>query len=132
MVLHIAIDAGGLGFDSESGQIKHSIANISLPLRSFFRAVLPRRSAAEVNPLHLFHASAQCRKSNEDLIFLHNRCNVCRLFPVLSASSDEVVNWNEFRGLFHLLRRSAGKARHRWTLASNIARECTIGEWMRC
>ena len=43
-----AICAGGLGFDSRAGQIGHSVANGSPPLRRFFGAVLPRRYAEEI------------------------------------------------------------------------------------
>ena len=34
---------GGLGFDSQASQIRHSVANGSPLLRFFFRAVSPRR-----------------------------------------------------------------------------------------
>ena len=40
---HIAIDVGGLGFDYRVGQIGHSVANGSPPLRRFFGAVLLKR-----------------------------------------------------------------------------------------
>ena len=40
MVTDIAIGVGGLGFDYRAGQIRHSVANGSLPLRSFFEAVI--------------------------------------------------------------------------------------------
>ena len=43
MVKDIAVDMGSLGFDSLAGQIAHSIANCSPPLRRFFAAMLPRR-----------------------------------------------------------------------------------------
>ena len=45
---HIAMGARGLGFDYRAGQIGHSVANGSLPLRRFFGAVLPRRQAVEM------------------------------------------------------------------------------------
>ena len=38
----IVIDAEGLGIDSRSSYIGHSVTNGSPPLRCFFRAVLPR------------------------------------------------------------------------------------------
>ena len=38
-------------FDSRAGQIGHSVANGSPPLRRFFGAVLFRRQAAEMEPL---------------------------------------------------------------------------------
>ena len=38
-----AIGAGGLGFDSQAGQMEHSVVNSLLPLRCFFGAVLSRR-----------------------------------------------------------------------------------------
>ena len=40
--LKLAIDAGGLGFDSQVGQMGsgNSVANGSPPLRRYFRAVL--------------------------------------------------------------------------------------------
>ena len=38
-----AIDAEGLGLNSQAGQIGHSVANGSQPLRRFFGAGLPRR-----------------------------------------------------------------------------------------
>ena len=44
VVKHIAVDVGGLGFDSRVGQIEHApIENNSPPLLRVFRAVLPRR-----------------------------------------------------------------------------------------
>ena len=39
VVKHIAIDAGGYGIDSWAGQIEHSVANSSPPLRYFCGAV---------------------------------------------------------------------------------------------
>ena len=38
-----AIDAEGLGLNSQAGRVGHSVANGSLPLRRFFGAALPRR-----------------------------------------------------------------------------------------
>ena len=38
-----AIDAEGLGLNSQAGQVEHSVANGSQPLRRFFGAMLPRR-----------------------------------------------------------------------------------------
>ena len=37
-----AIDAEGLGLNSQAGQIRHSVANGSQLLRHFFGAALPR------------------------------------------------------------------------------------------
>ena len=45
-----AVGAGGLGFNFRAGQIGHSVANGSPPLRCFFRAVLLRRLAVEMDP----------------------------------------------------------------------------------
>ena len=42
----IAIGSGGLGFYSRAGQIGHSVANGSPPLRRFFGAALPSSGAA--------------------------------------------------------------------------------------
>ena len=39
----LAINAEGLGLNSQAGQIEHSVANGSQPLRRFFGAALPRR-----------------------------------------------------------------------------------------
>ena len=44
----IAIGAGGAAFVFRAGQIGHSVANGSPPLRRFFEVVLPRRHAAEL------------------------------------------------------------------------------------
>ena len=44
------MSAGGVGFDSQVGQIGHSVANGSPPLQRFFEAVLPRRQVAEKGP----------------------------------------------------------------------------------
>ena len=38
----VAIDVEGLRFNSQAGQIGHSVANGSLPLRRFFGAALSR------------------------------------------------------------------------------------------
>ena len=38
-----AIDAEGLGVNSQAGQIGHSVTNGSQPLRRFYGAALPRR-----------------------------------------------------------------------------------------
>ena len=38
-----AIDAESLGLNSQAGQVGHSVANGSQPLRRFFEAALPRR-----------------------------------------------------------------------------------------
>ena len=43
VVKHLAIDAEGLGLNSQAGQIGHSVANGSQPLRRFFGAALLRR-----------------------------------------------------------------------------------------
>ena len=48
VVKDIAIGARGLGFDSLAGQIGHSVASGSSPLRLFFGPVLSRRLAAEM------------------------------------------------------------------------------------
>ena len=50
VVKHIANSAAGRKFDSRAGQIEHSVANGSPPLRRFIEAVLSRRYAAETNP----------------------------------------------------------------------------------
>ena len=42
-VKDVAIDAKGLWFNSQAGQIGHSVANGSPPLCRFFGAVLSRR-----------------------------------------------------------------------------------------
>ena len=42
-VRDIAIGAGGLGFNFRVGQILHSVASGSPPLRRYVRAGLPRR-----------------------------------------------------------------------------------------
>ena len=42
--------AGGLELDSLAGQIEHSVANGSAPLRWFFGTVLLRLGAAEMDP----------------------------------------------------------------------------------
>ena len=47
---HKTIGVGGLGFESQAGQIRHSVANGSPPLRRFFGAVFFRRYALEINP----------------------------------------------------------------------------------
>ena len=47
----IAIGVEGLGFESRVGQIGHSVAKDSPPLRCFFGAVvLHRRQVAEMSP----------------------------------------------------------------------------------
>ena len=43
MLKDFAIDAEGLGLNSQAGQVGHSVANGSQPLRRFFGAALPRR-----------------------------------------------------------------------------------------
>ena len=43
MLKDFAIDAEGLGLNSRAGQVGHSVANDSQPLRRFFGAGLPRR-----------------------------------------------------------------------------------------
>ena len=43
VVKDVAVDAEGLGLNSQDGQIRHTVANGSPPLRRFFGAVLPRR-----------------------------------------------------------------------------------------
>ena len=42
-VENIAVSAGGHGLDSQAGQIRHSVANGSLPRRRFVGAVLAQR-----------------------------------------------------------------------------------------
>ena len=54
VVKHVAIGAGGLGFD----QIGHSVAKDSPTLQYFFGAVWP---SVEMGPATI-HASAQCRE----------------------------------------------------------------------
>ena len=43
MLKDFAIDAEGLGLNSQAGQVRHSVANGSQPLRRFFGAALPKR-----------------------------------------------------------------------------------------
>ena len=43
VVRDIAIGAVGLGFDSLSGEIEHSVANRLSSLRRFLAALLPKR-----------------------------------------------------------------------------------------
>ena len=50
MLKGMAIGAGGLGLYSRAGQIGHSVANGSPPLRCFFGALMSRQSAAEMGP----------------------------------------------------------------------------------
>ena len=59
VVYHIAIGAGGLGFDYRAGQIGHSVAKGSTPLRRCFGAVLPAAQALS------------CGASNPDTCSLH-------------------------------------------------------------
>ena len=47
---HIAIGAGGVGFDSRAGQIGHSVTYCSPRLRCCFGIVFPKRKAAEMGP----------------------------------------------------------------------------------
>ena len=62
MLKDLAIDAEGLGFNSQAGQIKHSVANGSQPLRRFFfGAALPMRYAAGSGPATRYHVSVQQR-----------------------------------------------------------------------
>ena len=49
-VKDIAIDAEGLGFDFRAGQIRNRVDIDSPPPRCFFRAVLPRHLAVEIDP----------------------------------------------------------------------------------
>ena len=46
----IGIGTTGLEFDSWTGQIGHGVVNGSPALRCFFAGLLPRRSAAEMDP----------------------------------------------------------------------------------
>ena len=46
----IAIGARDVGFDYRAGQISHSVANGTSPLRCFLGAVLSRCEAAEMGP----------------------------------------------------------------------------------
>ena len=57
-------------FKSRAGQIGHSVANGSPPLRYFSekRAVLPGRNDAEIGPVNLLHASAYSASIMKDLI----------------------------------------------------------------
>ena len=52
--------AGGLRFKSRAGQIEHSVANGSPPLRHFFQkscvGVLPGHNDAEMGPANSLHA----------------------------------------------------------------------------
>ena len=41
--------AGGLGFNSGAGQIKHSVVNGLFQLQQFFEAVFPGQQAAEMH-----------------------------------------------------------------------------------
>ena len=50
VVKHTAVSAGGLGFDSRVGQIKHSV-NGSPPLSRFFKAVLLSHGGGPRHPL---------------------------------------------------------------------------------
>ena len=43
----------GLGFNSRAGQIDHSVANGSPPLRRFFGVALPQTLSCGVGPRHL-------------------------------------------------------------------------------
>ena len=51
----VAIDAEGLRFNSQVGQIAQSAANCSPPLRRFFEAALPRRKICGVGPATRCH-----------------------------------------------------------------------------
>ena len=64
--------AGGLRFNSRTGQIGHSVTNGSPPLRHSSKgAVLPGRNDAEMGPAHSLHASAYYSEYNDrfDLSF---------------------------------------------------------------
>ena len=56
-----AIDAKGLGLNSQAAQIGLSVANGSQSLRRFFGAALPRRYAAGSGPATRYHVSVQQR-----------------------------------------------------------------------
>ena len=92
---------GGLEFNSQAGQIEHSVANGSPPLLRFFGAVLPRRQAAEIDlDLDLvprrwrwtLHVSAWYCLYDEDLIsFVLFLCSlstcIINVFQKISCNS---------------------------------------------
>ena len=53
MIKDIAIGAGGLGFDSRAGQIRHTVADGSPALQRFFEAVLPTGTCGQGRQVHL-------------------------------------------------------------------------------
>ena len=61
--------AGGLRFKSRAGQIEHSVANGSPPLRHFFKkssvGVLPGHNDAEMGPANSLHALAYYSEYNK-------------------------------------------------------------------
>ena len=61
MLKDVAIDAEGLGLNSQAGQVGHSVANGSPPLWRFFGAALLRREAAGSGPATRYHVSVQQR-----------------------------------------------------------------------
>ena len=78
----IAIGAGSLWFESRVGQIEHSVANGSPPLRCFFRAVLPRHLVAEMGPAtrYTLRRNNVSIMINEALFFnLKDKCMKCIL-----------------------------------------------------
>ena len=54
VVKDIAIDAVDQEFESQVGQIGHSVANSSAPLRRFFGVALPKSQAAETGTVSRF------------------------------------------------------------------------------
>ena len=61
--------AGGLRFKSLAGQIGHSVANGSPPLRHYSKgAVLPGRKEAKMGPANSLHASAYYSENNERIL----------------------------------------------------------------
>ena len=72
--------AGGLGFNSGTGQIKHSVVNglfLQLQIKQFFGAVFPGQQAAEMGPA----ASYTLRRNIVSMIkfrfFLRASCRGC-------------------------------------------------------
>ena len=63
--MHVAIGAGGLGFDSLAGQIGHSVADASPSLRRFFGTEFRRRKAVEMGSVARYKLR-QYHEYNED------------------------------------------------------------------
>ena len=64
--------AYGLEFDYRVGEIKHSDANDSPPLRYFFGGCAAHALSRGVGPLHLLHASTRRRLKNNYLRFVNH------------------------------------------------------------